>query len=78
MQGFAYGIHAALTSIAMQHDIFDHYDRIIDNEADGRREATERHQVEALTDEPQRQDRHGDRHRNDQAGDERGAPVAQK
>ena len=34
--------------IAMQHDVFDHHDRVVDHQSHGRGEPAERHQVEAF------------------------------
>ena len=42
-------------AVAMQHDVLNHHDGVVDHQADGRGQAAERHQVEALADQPQRQ-----------------------
>ena len=39
---------AALPGVAVQHDVFDHHDRVVDHQADRGGQAAERHQVEAL------------------------------
>src|SRR5579875_2881644 len=78
MQGFAYGFRAAFAGVAVKHNIFDDHDRIIDHQADGGGKAAQRHQIEALADEPQHQHRYGDRDRDDQTGNERRSPVAQE
>jgi hypothetical protein len=78
LQRLAHGIAAALAAIAVQHDVLHHHDGVVDHQADGGGQAAQRHQVEALADQPQHQ--HGDRNgdRNDQAGNQRGGPVAQE
>ena len=38
----------ALARVAMQDDVFDDDDRIVDHQSDGRGETAERHQVEGL------------------------------
>ena len=62
----------------MRDDIFHHHDGVIDDQPDGRSETTERHQVEALAQNAQGNERDGDGHRNHQARNQRGAPVAQE
>ena len=62
----------------MQDDVFDDDDGVVDDEADGGGEAAEGHQVEALADDPEEEDGDGDGDRDDETGDERGAPVAQE
>ena len=49
----AYRLHACLAGVAMQHDVFDHHDGVVDHQADGGRQSAERHQVEALADDLQ-------------------------
>src|ERR1700733_569379 len=62
----------------MHHDVFDYDDGVVNHEPDGSGEATERHEIKALSDEPK--DEHGDRHGdgNYHAGNQRGTPVAQE
>ena len=60
----------------MQHNVFDHYDGVVNHETDGRGESAQRHKVEALSDQPQRKHGDGNGDGNDHAGDQRGAPVA--
>ena len=69
---------AILAGVAVHHDVLDDDDRVVDDQADRGREAAERHQVEALAEQAQRDE--GDRQRrgNHQAGDQRRAPVAQE
>src|SRR6185503_7770966 len=47
----------------MRVDVFDHDNRIIDDETNRRRHASERHQIEAQTSKPHRQKRRQYRHR---------------
>ena len=68
----------AFAAIAVQDDVLDDHDGVVDHQAAGGRETAERHHVEALP-----QQLHGDkgdeeRDRNDHAGHQRGAPVAQE
>ena len=69
---------ATLPGVAVHHDVLDHDDRIVDHQADRGGQTAERHQVEALAEQAQHDERHGERRRNHQAGDERRAPVAQE
>ena len=69
---------AALSGIAMQHDILDDHDGVVDDETDGGGETAERHQVEAFAEEAQDDERDGDGGGDDQSGHERTAPVAQE
>ena len=55
LQRLAHGFDAVLARVAMQHDVFDHHDGVVDDQADGRGQTAQRHQVEALADEPQHQ-----------------------
>ncbi len=71
-------IRAALARVAMQHDILDDDDRIVDHEAHSGSEAAERHEVEALADHPQHDEGDGQRGGDDQSRDERRAPVAEE
>ena len=68
----------ALPGIAMEDDVFHHHDGIVDHQSDRGGEATKRHQVETFAQHLQsdKGDEHSDG--NDQAGDHRGAPIAQK
>ena len=44
----AHGLDARLAGVAMQDDVLDDHDGVVDDEADGGGEAAEGHQVEAL------------------------------
>jgi hypothetical protein len=59
-------------------DAFDDHDGIVDHQADGGSETAESHQVKALANDPEKQNGHGDRNRDNQACNERGAPVTEK
>ena len=69
---------AVLAGVAMHHDVLDDDDRVVDDQADRGGQTAERHQVEALAERAQHDERHRERRRNHQAGDERRAPVAQE
>ena len=62
----------------MHHNVLDDDDRVVDDEADGGGEAAECHQVEALAERAQHDERDGECRGNDHAGDERRATVAQE
>ncbi len=62
----------------MENDVFDDDDGVIDNQTDRSGESTEGHQVEAFADDPKEEDGDGDCDRDDEAGDERRAPVAKE
>ena len=47
-QGAANGLEPALSGVAMQGNILDHDDGIIDDQPHGRRQSAESHQIEAL------------------------------
>ena len=46
---------ARLARVAMEGDVFDHHDGVIDDQADGGGESAEGHQVEALADGPEKE-----------------------
>ena len=75
---FADGVDARETLVAMDDDVLDYDDRVVDDEANGGGEATESHEVEALSDDPEEEDGDGDGDGNDEAGDERAGPVAEE
>ena len=77
-EGFADGFDAILAGFAMEGDVFDDDDGVVDDEADSGGESAEGHEVEALADGPQHEKCNGDGYRNDEAGDERGGPVAEE
>ncbi len=70
MQGFAHGFDAAFAGVAVEDDVFDDYDGVVDDETDGGCETAEGHQVEALAGELEEDE-------GDQYGDGR-TPVAEK
>ena len=76
MERLADSLDTAFAGVAMQDDVFDYYDGVVDDETDGGCETAERHQVEALVGEVEEDegDQYGDG--NDEPSDERGAPVA--
>ena len=59
-------------------DVLDGHDRLVDQDPDGEREPAQRHQVEGLAHDLQRQDRRQDRQWNRERDDERAAPVAEE
>ncbi len=71
-------LQPALSGIAVQGDVFDHHDGIIDDQAHGRRESAERHQVEAFVQQLQSDERYQHRSRNHQRRHQRGSPVAKE
>ena len=48
LQGLADGLDAAFAGVAVQDDVFDDHDGVVDDETDGGCETAEGHQVEAL------------------------------
>src|SRR5690242_13169615 len=77
-QGATDGLTAALTEVSMHDDVFYHYDRVVDDQADRRRQTAERHQIEGLAHDAQddERDRYGGR--NHQSRHQRSAPIAQE
>ena len=59
-------------------DVLDRHRGLIDEDADGQRQAAERHDVDRLTRAPQRDDRGEQRKRNRDHDNRRAAPVAQE
>ena len=57
LQRAANGLQAVLSSVAMQGNIFDDHDGIVDDQSHGRRQAAQGHQVEALVEELERDKR---------------------
>ena len=55
LERLAHGLDAVFAGVAVHHDVFDHHDGVVDDQADGRGETAQRHQVEALADGPQHQ-----------------------
>ena len=68
----------ALAGVAVHDDVLNHDDGIVDDQADSGRQATQGHQVETLAQQPQPDKSDRDGSGNDQPGDQRRAPVAQK
>ena len=62
----------------MHHNVFNHHDGVVDHQADGRGQSAQRHQVEALANDPESKNGDGDGDRDDEAGDQRASPVAQE
>ena len=62
----------------MHNDILDDNDGVVDNETDRRSEAAQRHQVETLPNDPEKENRNRDSDRYDQTGDQRRGPVTEK
>src|SRR6202011_2766371 len=77
-EGATDGFEAGLAGVAVDDDVLDDDDGVIDDQTDGGGEAAQRHEVERLSDDPEEEDGDGDGDGNNQAGDERGAPVAQE
>jgi hypothetical protein len=69
---------AVLSRVPMKNDVLDDDDGIIDDESNRGGKTAERHQIEALADGVQKDEGNGDRARNNQAGHDRSAPIAQK
>src|SRR4029077_4474638 len=72
------GLSTTLPGVAVQNDVFDDDDGVVDDQADCGRETTQGHQVEAFAEDLQRNEGHENRYRDDESGDDRGAPVAQE
>ena len=62
----------------MEHYVFDDYDCVVDDEADCRGQAAQCHEIEALSNQPEKENRDSDGDRNHHAGDKRGPPIVQK
>ncbi len=62
----------------MRHDIFEHDDGVVDDEADRGGEAAECHEVKALTGGAENDERDQKRYGNDEPSDKRGAPVTKE
>ena len=78
MQSLAHRFAGSLAAVAVEDDVLDHHNGVVDRQADSCGQAAQCHQVEALADQPQHQHCNRDGDRNDQAGNQRGGPVAQK
>ncbi len=71
-------LNPALPDSAMQGNVFDHDDRVVNYQAHRRRQPAQRHQVEALVQGLQCDESDKHRDRNDHSRDRRGPPVAQE
>ena len=71
-------LHPAFAHLQVADNVFQHHDGVVDHKAHGQGQGHERHGVEAVTE--QIHDRKGadQRHGKRQAGDDRGAQVADK
>ena len=76
--GAADRLRARLARIAMHDDVFHHHDGIVDHQPDGRGQAAQGHQVEALAHDRRAMNVTADGRGNHQAGHQRRAPVAQE
>ena len=77
-KGRPYGFSTALSGIAVDDDIFYDDDGVIDDETDGCGQTAERHQIEALAYDPEKEDRDRDRDGDDEARNQGRGPVAQE
>ena len=68
----------ALAGVAMQHDIFDDDDGIVNHQADRRSQSAQRHQVEALAQHLQRDESDQQVTGITSAGHHRCSPIAQE
>ncbi len=78
VQRLAHRFDAAFAGFTMQDDVLDDDDGVVDDEADGGGETAERHEIEALAEQPHEEHGDRDRDRNDEARDDRRTPVAQE
>src|SRR5262249_47254012 len=69
---------AVLPCVAMQDDVFQNHDGVVNHKTDGRSEPSECHQVETLVREFQNDEGDEERYWNDKSSDERSSPVAQE
>ena len=65
-------------AIAMQHDVLDDHDGVVDHQPACRREAAQGHHVEALAQDLHGDEGHEDGHGNHQTGHQRRAPIPQE
>ena len=77
-EGAVHRFQAAFAAVAVQHDVLNDHDGVVDHQSAGSRKAAERHHVEALAQHLHGDERHENRHGNHQAGHQRGANVAQE
>ena len=62
----------------MPGNVLDNNDRIVDDETDGDRQTTERHQVQCLADPMHEEERNGQSRGQGEGRDERGSPTTQE
>ena len=67
-----------LPHLDVPHDVLAHHDRVVDQDADGERQAEQRHRVQREAERPHGDERREHRHRQRQAGDDRRAPRVQE
>ncbi len=70
--------HHVLAHLHVAHDVFEHHDRVIDDEADRERDRHQRQIVERVVERPHHRERPDDRHRQRQARDDRRGQIAQE
>jgi len=71
-------LKTVLSGVAMEDDVFEDDDSVVNDQADSSGEAAEGNQVETLAENSERDAGEEKSGRNDQAGDERSAPIAKK
>jgi hypothetical protein len=76
--GLLHRIHAGVPGLAMDGNVLDHHDGIVDDQPDRRGQAAQGHQVEALARHAEKENGHRYGDRNDQAGDQGRSPIAKK
>ena len=67
-----------LALLDVPHDVLAHDDGVVDEDADGQRQAEQRHRVQREAEGPDRHERGQHRHRQRQAGDDRRAPRVEE
>ena len=70
--------HRVLAVLHVPHDVLEHDDRVVDDEADRERERHQRQVVEAVAEQLHRRERADDRRRQREARDDRRRDVAQE
>ena len=68
----------AFAAVAVQNDVFDDHNRVVDHQSTRCRQASQSHHVEALTHDLHHDESHQNRHWNNEARLERSTPVSQK
>ena len=58
------GLKPVFAGVAVEHDVLDHDDGIVDHQPNGGGKSSQRHQVETLIEQPERDECHQDRDRN--------------